>query len=122
MGNPLEEELSEAEDYNNRVVRFVSKSLLLSTNTFYHQYGQCNCYYQHDNHWSGPKQTNPFVRVLSELQKLDGLPVIRGDQEEEEASHNLIISFHGNSSPVLFNKSFPRVRTGQSYHIFLCSM
>ena len=30
------------------------------------------------------------LRVLSELQKLDGLPVIRGDQEEEEESHNLI--------------------------------
>ena len=30
-----------------------------------------------------------MIRVLAELQKLDGLPVIRGDQEEEEASHSL---------------------------------
>ena len=27
--------------------------------------------------------------MLAELQKLDGLPVIRGDQEEEEASYSL---------------------------------
>ena len=27
--------------------------------------------------------------MLAELQKLDGLPVIRGDQEEEEASQSL---------------------------------
>ena len=43
MGNPLEEELTEMEEYNNKVV----KSLL-------------------------------------ELKKLDGYPVIRGSQEEEE--------------------------------------
>ena len=33
MGNPLEEELSEADDYNNRVVRSVAKSFRFS-----HQY------------------------------------------------------------------------------------
>ena len=40
---------------------------------------------------------NPSIshsRVLAELQKLDGLPVIRGDQEEEQVSHNSNISFY----------------------------
>ena len=76
MGNPLEEELSEAEEYNNKVVRSVSQTFLP------------------DKMCPTPKKINKLdshKRVLAELQKLDGLPVIRGDQEEEEAS--AIISF-----------------------------
>ena len=43
-----------------------------------------------------PKMNQPIShsRVLAELQKLDGLPVIRGDQEEEQVSHNSNISFY----------------------------
>ena len=87
MGNPLEEELSEADDYNNRVVRSASKLFPLTRFII-------NMVTKIDVNSQNEPIYFSLLRVLAELQKLDGLPVIRGDQEEEQASHSLNISFY----------------------------